>query len=142
VRYSQVAWALGALGVALVVLAVWAARQGPGRTQPSPAESVSPAVLSEWGLAGEGGTLTDRFTLPAGHTVFDVTYTGSGPFRAQLLTAAGPRAALLAEGSGPTQAQLGIDLAAPSQYAVRIEAAGAWEITVLSTADASVETRR
>ncbi len=86
-------------------------------------------VLAEWGLRGEGNETTEPFDLTTGTTVFQASYSGTGPFMIDLLDSNGSPVEQIAAGAGAMSVTKNVTLQQGGTYSLRVAADGPWELT-------------
>ncbi len=88
-------------------------------------------------MSGTGNGVSERFTLEEGVMVLHITYVGSSFFVANLYKETGYLWGMLVNEKGPFEGStlVGVkngstDTATPGKYFLKVEAAGAWNLTI------------
>ncbi len=123
-----------AIAICFALMSLVGCASSEGTTSISPPvaspEGAGSDVLAEWGLRGEGNETTEPFDLTAGTTVFQASYSGTGPFMIELLDANGDPVEQIAAGTGSMSAAKNFTLQQGGAYSLRVAADGPWELAV------------
>jgi hypothetical protein len=106
------------------------AKTTPTAPSTSPSTSpVSPPLANPLVLTGTGNQLTQTFNLASGLVVFQISYSGGGPFQAALQDESGKVVSVLSQVNAAITGSTALGVTR-GVYAINVTAAGAWQIQV------------